>query len=80
MTDPKRDDAMFKVPVTVPDPNPCVAAFGVGPTGSKCRDCAKFLRSWGRWPKCEYRRRSACSSTDHRAGWNACAKFVEVTP
>lgn len=61
--------------------NPCVAAYGRGPTGATCQTCARLERwsSTGRkaFLKCALRRRTNGAASDHRAGWPACGRYVE---
>lgn len=69
------------------DPNPCVALWGYGPCGKKCKTCRLLLQRTGRrgqhWYKCSLRRsrldpgKRGAASTDHRLSWNACAKYLE---
>lgn len=68
------DDQMAKSPV---EPNPCVRQFGSGPEGETCRNCQLLLRkSMSKtYLKCALRKNTSGPATDHRAGWNACAKF-----
>jgi hypothetical protein len=61
------------------EPNPCVRAYGRGPEGVSCRYCKHLQRkrcSKKTYLKCELRANTNGPGTDHKAGWNACAKFV----
>lgn len=79
MTEP----TLFIKPLpTIPNPNPCVQAFGPGPHGRICNGCALLNLRWAsgrRYYKCSKRRMSSCEATDHRVGWDACAKFEEAS-
>lgn len=48
--------------------------------GRKCKDCDHLLvKSYGnRYFKCELFSQSSSQSTDWRANWNACGKFIET--
>lgn len=74
------EEAMERTRSGTPTSNPCVAAFGPGPDGVTCSGCA-HLFAWGdtagRYLKCDMRRTTRGSATDHRAGWPACAKYEE---
>ena len=62
-----------------PEPNPCVRLFGKGPE-AKCKTCSHLIRRGGcakTFLKCEFRRNTRGSATDHKAGWNACIKYEE---
>jgi len=62
------------------NPNPCVRMFGKDAMDRKCRDCRlllrKVLRSSKVFFKCQLRGNTGGPGTDHRAGWDACKKFV----
>jgi hypothetical protein len=61
------------------EPNPCVRTFGTGPEDKRCKDC-RYLHSHNyskRYYKCRYRKATHGPGTDHRVGWQACAKFEE---
>jgi len=60
--------------------NPCVRVWGRGPEGKRCKTCSHLVtRQYGRtYYKCDLRKMSACSATDHGCAWNACAKYVEA--
>ncbi len=59
-------------------PNPCVYAFGRGPEGATCSTCVslRMFQRKRRWYKCSLRAPGG-PSTDHRIGWEACAKYIE---
>ena len=70
---------------TTGDPNPCVYVFGKGPRDAQCATCTnlkRFGRGGRHWYKCMLRRslkdqsKLGNRSTDHRVGWNACAKYT----
>ncbi len=55
--------------------------FGIGEPGTRCKDC-RFLKKYqqaGTWFKCQLRP-SGGKATDHRANWQACAKFQSLDP
>lgn len=67
------------------NPNPCVALFGPGPPGAKCKSCTWLLhrgRPGKRWYKCPFRRSSTnanklgAASTDQRLSWDACGRYA----
>jgi hypothetical protein len=62
------------------DPNPCVRFYGAGPIGKRCKSCGLLLAfaASRRWYKCSLRKKAG-PATDHRVGWNACAKYLEHT-
>ncbi len=58
-------------------PNPCVLAYGPGPEGATCGQCAliagvQHARTY--W-KCRLRKNTNGPGSDHKRGWPACAKF-----
>lgn len=59
--------------------NPCVAIFGIGPEGKKCRTCALLYRSMHSrcYLKCRLRKHTNGPGSDHKARWPACAKYSE---
>ena len=63
-----------------PEPNPCIHVYGPGPEGKKCKTCGHLVvREYGtRYYKCDLRRDSRCSATDHRVRWSACGKYKEA--
>jgi len=60
--------------------NPCVQAYGPGPEGKRCKECAKlYTKHWNRrYYKCPYHGDTNGPGTDHRVNWPACAKFEEA--
>lgn len=62
--------------------NPCVVAFGPGPADRNCSSCMHLVAQGGvagRYLKCDLRRITGGSATDHRARWPACARYEERT-
>lgn len=61
--------------------NPCIAVFGTGPDGVRCATCSHLqARQYAnRYYKCDLRRISASTATDHRVRWDACGKYEGVT-
>lgn len=59
------------------NPNPCVAAFGLGPDNATCKTCVHlFRKTFGKtYIKCDLRPNTSGAGTDHRAGWDACGKY-----
>ena len=64
------------------NPNPCVAALGLGPEGATCKTCVHlFRKTFGKtYLKCDLRPNTNGAGTDHRAGWDACGKYAPLTP
>ena len=64
----------------IENPNPCVRMFGKDAMDRKCKACRlllrKVLRSSRVYLKCQLRGNTGGPGTDHRAGWDACKKFV----
>jgi len=62
------------------EPNPCVRLYGAGPEGKKCKQCALLYRKcYSRcYLKCRMRPDTNGPGTDHKARWNACAKFKPI--
>jgi hypothetical protein len=54
--------------------NPCLALYGKGPEGKRCKECKLLFRHL-RFFKCELRGFTHGPATDHRANWPACGKF-----
>lgn len=75
-------EKLFDMPESKPTPaNPCIALFGPGPDGACCRDCSHMRgvhMSKTYW-KCDLRRNTHGSATDHRRSWPACARFHQQT-
>lgn len=67
------------VPELVPaNPNPMVRTFGLYPKRNVCKECRHFIRfqpGKNIYFKCELRGVTHGPGTDHRAKWDACAKF-----
>ena len=58
--------------------NPCIAVYGDGPPGAKCKTCELLYRQSGTaktYYKCELRRNTRGPGTDHRVNWPACGKY-----
>ena len=63
------------------EPNPCVRLWGVGPDEAKCKTCTHLVarRYYPRtYYKCDLRKMSASTATDHRVSWRACGKYEPV--
>lgn len=60
--------------------NPCVAAYGPGPEGKRCGDCAHLIahRFAKTYYKCDLRVQTASAASDHRVRWPACARFASA--
>ena len=60
-------------------PNPCVALYGPGPAGKRCKDCRLLYAKHysGTYYKCKLRTNTNGPGTDHRVNWPACGKFDE---
>ena len=61
--------------------NPLVRIYGQAEPGLKCKDCKHFLRfrQATTWFKCALRNGGG-RATDHRANWQACARFQSLDP
>lgn len=57
--------------------NPCVRNFGPGPEGAKCGTCKRlvFTQYTSKYYKCTERKITRGLATDHKVGWDACAKY-----
>lgn len=55
--------------------NPCLALYGKGPEGKRCKECKLCYQHHGKYFKCELRGFTRGPGTDHRANWPACGKF-----
>jgi hypothetical protein len=55
--------------------NPCLALYGHGQAGVRCKECRLLFRH-SRYFKCELRGFTHGPGTDHRANWPACGRFV----
>ena len=76
--------SLFDLPEPVKpaeQPNPCVALYGPGPDGAKCRDCALLagIRHDTTWYKCRLRKNTHGAATDHKVRWPACGRFERRT-
>lgn len=60
--------------------NPMVKAYGHGPEGAICKTCSHLLIKHyaGTYRKCEYRKNTNSSATDHRVRWPACSKYENI--
>lgn len=60
--------------------NPCIALYGPGPSGTRCRTCQHLLRfrRGGTWRKCELRANTHGAATDHKASWSSCGRYVHA--
>jgi hypothetical protein len=61
--------------------NPCIKAYGPGPAGVVCRDCAHFFahQRAKKYFKCDLRGFTHGPGTDHKALWPTCGKFEKRT-
>lgn len=61
--------------------NPCIAVFGDGPDGSRCKNCTQLRYKNGskKFFKCALRTITNGPATDHRANWPGCAKFEQLS-
>jgi len=71
---PEQENWFAEIQKTPVELNPMVRTFGSWPAGETCRYCALLFHN-GRYLKCRLRKFTNGPGTDHRAGWNACAKF-----
>lgn len=57
--------------------NPCIAVYGSGPDGAKCKTCSHlYCKSYGnRYYKCDLRKTSNGPATDHRVNFPSCGKY-----
>lgn len=58
--------------------NPLLRIYGPGPVGATCRTCVHLYALpgvQGHYLKCDLRRLTHGPSSDHRAKWQACAKY-----
>jgi len=61
------------------DENPCIALYGPGPEGKRCKDClwiAGICKS-KTYYKCKLRENTHGKATDHKLRWPACGRFEE---
>jgi len=59
--------------------NPCIAAYGKGPEGTRCKSCSHlYCKSYGkRYYKCELRKDTNGPATDHKVNWPTCGKYIQ---
>jgi hypothetical protein len=59
------------------EPNPCVRVWGPGPEDAKCKTCSHLhvRRYANTYYKCDLRKMSPSTATDHRVSWRACGKY-----
>ncbi len=74
------------VPEAQPDRsiNPCLALYGNGPDNQTCKGCTHLRYPIERNPaakhwKCDKRRLTHGSATDHKVNWPACGKYEART-
>lgn len=63
-----------------PSQNPLRRILGPGPEGATCRGCVHLYHHGGHassYLKCDLRRLTHGSGSDHRAGWLACSRYEE---
>ena len=62
--------------------NPCIALYGAGPEDTTCKDCI-HLRYPHNYPtrhwKCDLRKLTHGTATDHKVNWPACARYEKRT-
>lgn len=74
-------DQPIEVPKAAPAPNvnPCIALYGPGP-GNSCRGCIhlRYLPYHDKkyW-KCDLRKLTHGSGSDHKVGWPACGRYEQ---
>lgn len=61
--------------------NPLLRYFGKGPEGERCKNCEHlYYKSYSKkYYKCDLRKDTASTKTDHRVNWPACGKFIKQT-
>lgn len=73
-------------PITIPEKNaidkksnPCIALYGPGPEGAKCKDCSLLgaIKHDATWYKCKLRNNTHGRASDHKVRWPACGKFQQ---
>lgn len=59
--------------------NPCIAVYGPGPEGTKCKTCDYLIKkSYSKtYFKCGLRKMSNGPSTDHRKYFPSCGKYLQ---
>ena len=59
--------------------NPCITQYGPDPQRHTCKNCAHLIRDDYHnktYRKCELRKLTRGSGSDHLASWPACARFT----
>lgn len=64
--------------------NPCLALYGPGPDGQTCKGCVHLRYPVERNPqarhwKCDLRKLSHSTATDHKVSWPACGRYEART-
>lgn len=64
--------------------NPCLALYGSATQGQTCKDCIHLRYAIQRNPKarfwkCDLRRLTHGTATDHRVNWQACGRYEQRT-
>ncbi len=62
--------------------NPCISLYGTGPEKQTCKGCIHLrypLQYSAKHWKCDLRKLSHGTATDHRVGWPACARYEKRT-
>ena len=65
--------------LTCANVNPCVTKYGLDPQGRICKNCAHLIHDYHRatwYYKCSLRKLTRGAGSDHRASWQACARFT----
>jgi hypothetical protein len=61
--------------------NPCIALYGANLQGRQCRGCVHLryqsVRSGAKHWKCDLRKVTNGSATDHRVHWDACCALTQ---
>lgn len=57
--------------------NPCIAVYGKGPEGTKCKTCDMlvYIQLSKRYYKCEMRNITNGPASDHRVNFPSCGKY-----
>ena len=77
------DNQNIKQPLTyvsrLSKPNPMIDLYGFGPKDKRCKHCKHLLafQQGASWFKCDLRKFSHSTATDHKANWESCRKFDE---
>ena len=59
--------------------NPCLAVYGAGPAEAICKTCVHLVAhscSKRTYYKCDLRKMTHGSKTDHLVRWPACSKYI----